>query len=161
MDIVLDSDSCTAVPISVPGLRVACPHLLGRARMKVYRMDTRRMSVVFPQNSHFQNWRISTMRTLELPAQQHVLSAPRAQCLAVGDCNLLAPEVGPRDQGRCQNSRLGKHRSTEVGTASRSREVVDSGQPLQCNDAIQRMPSFWIQIFTQRIAHRKQDIRAN
>lgn len=41
--------------------------------------------------------------------------------------------------------------------------MVDIGQPLQLmlnSDAIQRMPSIlWIQIFTQRIAHRKQDIR--
>lgn len=113
LDIVLDSDSCTAVSISVPGLRVACPHLFGRARMKVYRIRTRRMSVVFPLNSHFQNLRISTMRTLELPAQHHVLSAPRAQYLAVGDCNLLTPGGGPRTTGIPQVPELtiGKHLS--------------------------------------------------
>ena len=66
-----------------------------------------------PPNSHFQNLRISTMRTLELPAQHHVLSAPRAQYLAVGDCNLLTPGGGPRTTGIPQVPELtiGKHLS--------------------------------------------------
>ena len=110
-DCSADFSESKKTPLLNAGSLEACPHL---RRTRVYRMIS--MSAVFHQSWCSQNLRISTTRMLGFPFPHHVLSAPRAPCLAVGVCKSFDQISGAVN------------------------EVVDSGQPLQfMNSAIRRM----------------------